>query len=159
MKAAIVHQLGQTPVFGDFVDPVPFPGENRVTVTAAALSQVVRSRASGAHYSSSGGFPLSSASMVQDGSMTDAAGDPAARTDPRRQAIRRDVLDLDDVLAKLAGKLRDTVGDQITLRMEKAARPPVIYADEALLDQILLAETHCSLVPSYTNPILKQPGG
>jgi NADPH:quinone reductase-like Zn-dependent oxidoreductase len=58
MKAAIVHQPGQTPVYGDFADPLPSAGENRVTVTAAALSHVVRSRASGVHYSSSGRFPF-----------------------------------------------------------------------------------------------------
>jgi NADPH:quinone reductase-like Zn-dependent oxidoreductase len=58
MKAAIVNQPGQTPVYGDFADPVQSSGENRVTVTAAALSHVVRSRASGTHYSSSGRFPF-----------------------------------------------------------------------------------------------------
>jgi NADPH:quinone reductase-like Zn-dependent oxidoreductase len=58
MKAAIVHGAGQAPVYGDFPDPVPAPGETLVTVTAAAISHVVKSRASGAHYSSSGRFPF-----------------------------------------------------------------------------------------------------
>ena len=58
MKAAIVLRAGQTPVYGDFDEPVPSSGEHRITVTAAALSQVVKSRASGAHYSSSGQFPF-----------------------------------------------------------------------------------------------------
>ncbi len=58
MKAAIVQGTGQTPVYGDFAEPVPSSGENRITVTAAAISQVVKSRASGAHYSSSGRFPF-----------------------------------------------------------------------------------------------------
>jgi NADPH:quinone reductase-like Zn-dependent oxidoreductase len=56
MKAAIVLGAGQTPVYGDFSDPVPSPGEHRIHVTAAAMSHVVKSRASGAHYSSAGRF-------------------------------------------------------------------------------------------------------
>lgn len=58
MKAAIVRAHGQTPVYGDFPEPVPSPGENRVTVTAAAISHITRSRASGAHYSASGSVPF-----------------------------------------------------------------------------------------------------
>jgi NADPH:quinone reductase-like Zn-dependent oxidoreductase len=58
MKAAIVRGAGQTPVYADFADPIPVSGENRITVTAAAISHVVKSRASGAHYSSSGRFPF-----------------------------------------------------------------------------------------------------
>ena len=38
--------------------PRPHAGESKITVTAAAISQVVRGRASGRHYSSSGQFPL-----------------------------------------------------------------------------------------------------
>ena len=38
MKAAIVRGLGQTPVYGDFAEPTPAPGENRIRVSAAALS-------------------------------------------------------------------------------------------------------------------------
>jgi NADPH:quinone reductase-like Zn-dependent oxidoreductase len=58
MKAAIVVEAGKTPVYGDFKDPVPANGEVRVTVSAAALSHVVKSRASGTHYSSSGQPPF-----------------------------------------------------------------------------------------------------
>lgn len=58
MKAAIVRRAGQTPVYADFAEPVPAAGERRVAVTAAAVSHIVRSRASGAHYSSSGAFPF-----------------------------------------------------------------------------------------------------
>jgi NADPH:quinone reductase-like Zn-dependent oxidoreductase len=52
MKAAIVVEAGKAPVYGNFKDPVPANGEVEVTVSAAALSNVVRSRASGTHYSS-----------------------------------------------------------------------------------------------------------
>lgn len=58
MKAAIVVEAGRTPTYGDFREPVPAAGEVRVTVSAAALSAVVKSRASGKHYSSSGNLPF-----------------------------------------------------------------------------------------------------
>jgi NADPH:quinone reductase-like Zn-dependent oxidoreductase len=58
MKAAIVREAGQAPVYGEFEDPVASEGESRVAVTAAAISPVVKSRASGAHYSSSNRFPF-----------------------------------------------------------------------------------------------------
>jgi NADPH:quinone reductase-like Zn-dependent oxidoreductase len=53
MKAAIVVQAGQAPIYGDFSEPIPASGEVRVSLRAAALSNVVKSRASGTHYSSS----------------------------------------------------------------------------------------------------------
>jgi NADPH:quinone reductase-like Zn-dependent oxidoreductase len=58
MKAAIVLEAGQTPVYGDFAEPVPSAGDARIAVTAAAISQVVKSRASGKHYTSSGQPPF-----------------------------------------------------------------------------------------------------
>ena len=58
MKAAIVPQAGRAPVYGDFNEPAPAVGESRVVVTAAALSPVVKARASGTHYSASGSFPI-----------------------------------------------------------------------------------------------------
>ncbi|MES2041041.1 MAG: zinc-binding alcohol dehydrogenase family protein [Pseudomonadota bacterium] len=58
MKAAIVVEAGKLPVYGDFKEPVAGDGEVLVNVTAAALSPVVRSRASGRHYSSAGSLPF-----------------------------------------------------------------------------------------------------
>jgi NADPH:quinone reductase-like Zn-dependent oxidoreductase len=58
MKAAIVSHSNQPPIYGDFETPTAAPGENTVAATAAALSQLVKSRASGTHYSSSGKFPF-----------------------------------------------------------------------------------------------------
>jgi NADPH:quinone reductase-like Zn-dependent oxidoreductase len=58
MKAAIVVEAGKTPIYGDFEEPVPANGEVQVTVRAAALSNLVKSRASGTHYSSSGQVPF-----------------------------------------------------------------------------------------------------
>jgi NADPH:quinone reductase-like Zn-dependent oxidoreductase len=51
-------KAGQPPIYGEFKEPVPAHGEVQVTVSAAALSNVVKSRASGAHYSSSGELPF-----------------------------------------------------------------------------------------------------
>jgi NADPH:quinone reductase-like Zn-dependent oxidoreductase len=58
MKAAVVRAAAQPPVYGDVPDPTPGPGEVRIRVSAAALSNLVRSRASGTHYSSDGQFPF-----------------------------------------------------------------------------------------------------
>ena len=58
MKAAIVERAGQPPVFGDFAEPVAAPGLSVVQVTAAAISHVAKSRASGAHYSADGCLPM-----------------------------------------------------------------------------------------------------
>ncbi len=58
MRAAVVMGAGETPVYAEFSEPAPSAGESRIAVTAAAISQVVKSRASGRHYSSSGGFPF-----------------------------------------------------------------------------------------------------
>ena len=55
MKAAIVEAAGQAPVLGDFQEPVAGPGQVVVRVSAAAISHVTRSRASGTHYSSAAG--------------------------------------------------------------------------------------------------------
>jgi NADPH:quinone reductase-like Zn-dependent oxidoreductase len=51
MKAAIVKEWGKPPVYGDFGEPVASQGELLVKVTAAALSRLAKSRASGTHYS------------------------------------------------------------------------------------------------------------
>lgn len=58
MKAAIVRGAGQPPVYGDFDEPAPNADEKRVSVSAAAISQIVKSRAAGTHYSASGRFPF-----------------------------------------------------------------------------------------------------
>ena len=58
MKAAVVLGAGRAPVYADFAEPEPAAGEARIAVTAAAVSQVTKSRTSGQHYSSSGHFPF-----------------------------------------------------------------------------------------------------
>ncbi len=58
MKAAIVVEAGQSPVYGDFEDPVSAAGKRVIRVTASSISHVTKSRASGTHYSSDGGLPF-----------------------------------------------------------------------------------------------------
>ena len=57
MKAAVITKPGRTPLFADFDDPVPQIDEELVVVTAAALSHVTKSRASGSHHTSPGSLP------------------------------------------------------------------------------------------------------
>ncbi len=58
MKALVVQDYGRSPAYTDFPDPAVGPGEVRVAVNAAAMSQVVKGRAAGSHYSASGGLPF-----------------------------------------------------------------------------------------------------
>jgi NADPH:quinone reductase-like Zn-dependent oxidoreductase len=71
MKAAIVTAAGSTPTYGDFDMPIVKEGEDIISVRAAALSNLTKSRASGAHYSSTGIFPAVAGTdgvgLTQDG--------------------------------------------------------------------------------------------
>lgn len=58
MKAAIVTAPGTSPVFGEFQEPVAQSGLERITVKAAALTQITKGRASGSHYSSENQYPF-----------------------------------------------------------------------------------------------------
>ena len=58
MKAAVVSAAGEAPAYVDFAEPVAGEGEEIVTVTAAAISPVTRSRVAGSHYSSTGTYPV-----------------------------------------------------------------------------------------------------
>jgi NADPH:quinone reductase-like Zn-dependent oxidoreductase len=58
VKAAVLHTLGQAPCYEEFPDPTPGEGEVLVRVRAAALKNVDRDMASGAHYDSSRDLPL-----------------------------------------------------------------------------------------------------
>ncbi|MQY20818.1 quinone oxidoreductase family protein [Nocardia macrotermitis] len=57
MKAAILHTYGEPPRYGEFREPEPREGEQLVEVTAAALTNLARSRAAGTHYSDHGELP------------------------------------------------------------------------------------------------------
>jgi NADPH:quinone reductase-like Zn-dependent oxidoreductase len=59
MKAAVLHELGQTPQYEDFPDPVPqHPDEVVLNVKAASVKNLDKGRASGAHYASYTKLPV-----------------------------------------------------------------------------------------------------
>lgn len=58
MKAAVVTQAGTSPQYLDFPEPEAGTGEHLVDMVAAAIHPVVRSKATGRHYSSTGAYPL-----------------------------------------------------------------------------------------------------
>lgn len=58
MQAAVVHDFQQPPRWGEFPDPQPRAGETLIDVRAAALSNLVRARAAGRHYSNDHAPPL-----------------------------------------------------------------------------------------------------
>lgn len=57
MKAAVVKAPKTNPIYGDFDEPVAQTGQTIIAVSASALSNLAKSRASGAHYSSETHFP------------------------------------------------------------------------------------------------------
>ncbi|WP_431822721.1 quinone oxidoreductase family protein [Burkholderia sp. F1] len=71
MKAAIVNGAGERPVHAEFESPHALPGHRLIDVTASALSRLAQARASGSHYSSTGGFPfvagVDGAGRLEDG--------------------------------------------------------------------------------------------
>ncbi|KVC69504.1 alcohol dehydrogenase [Burkholderia ubonensis] len=71
MKAAIVNGAGERPVHAEFESPHALPGHRLVDVSACALSRLAQARASGSHYSSTGGFPfvagVDGAGRLEDG--------------------------------------------------------------------------------------------
>ena len=58
MNAAVITTRGQAPKYQEFPDPEPEAGEALVKVRAAGLHPVVKSIASGAHYSAEGSGPM-----------------------------------------------------------------------------------------------------
>jgi len=79
MKAAVLHQLGQTPQYEDFPDPVPQNTDEIVlAVKAAAVKNLDKLRASGSHYSTYAQLPvvvgLDGVGDLEDGTRVYAAG-------------------------------------------------------------------------------------
>ncbi len=58
MKAAIVTSAGAKPTFGEFDNPGMREGFEVITVTAAALTNLTKGRAAGAHYSADNHYPF-----------------------------------------------------------------------------------------------------
>ena len=72
MQAAVVNVPGESPRYQAFPDPTPIDGEALVHVRAAGLHNLVKSIASGAHYSASGSGPaipgVDGVGVLDDGS-------------------------------------------------------------------------------------------
>lgn len=58
MKAAVLHEIGRSPRFESFPDPVAQSNEVTVQVRAAALKPVDKQMADGSHYSAFREFPV-----------------------------------------------------------------------------------------------------
>ncbi|HCD1876884.1 quinone oxidoreductase family protein [Klebsiella aerogenes] len=71
MKAAVVFDLNDGPIWADFTEPQPAAGYTQIDVRAAAISHVVKGRASGRHYSFDGTLPfvvgIDGVGMTSDG--------------------------------------------------------------------------------------------
>ena len=58
MKAAVVYQKGEVPIFSDFTEPYPDASQYLVRVQASSISQITKARASASHYSSDSEVPF-----------------------------------------------------------------------------------------------------
>jgi NADPH:quinone reductase-like Zn-dependent oxidoreductase len=79
MKAAVLHELGKAPKYEDFPQPVPQSADQvLITVKAASVKNLDKSRASGAHYASYTNLPqvvgLDGVGILADGSRVFASG-------------------------------------------------------------------------------------
>jgi NADPH:quinone reductase-like Zn-dependent oxidoreductase len=78
MKAAILHQLGTSPVYGDFPDPVPTEEQVLIHVKAASVKQLDKLKASGNHYTVYPQLPVpvgvDGAGTLEDGTRVYAMG-------------------------------------------------------------------------------------
>jgi NADPH:quinone reductase-like Zn-dependent oxidoreductase len=79
MKAAVLHQLGHAPVYGDFSDPIPHGEEQLlIHVKAASVKNLDKGRASGAHYASYKELPvivgIDGVGVLEDGTRIYAMG-------------------------------------------------------------------------------------
>ncbi|MFC0513911.1 zinc-binding alcohol dehydrogenase family protein [Mucilaginibacter angelicae] len=57
MKAAVLYQTGNTPIYDDFAEPTVNAGEQVITVTAASIKNLDKMRAKGSHYDTYTNFP------------------------------------------------------------------------------------------------------
>jgi PAS domain S-box-containing protein len=89
------------------------------------------------------GFPTTDPRMEAIDQISTAADRAAALTRQllifsRRQDIRRQVVDINQVLGNLDKMLRRVIGEDIELRMHAADRPALVRADSNQIDQVLM---------------------
>lgn len=113
MKAALVHDFTQAPEYGEMEAPQPQADEQIVWPRAAAISQLVRAKAAGKHYSSGASLPLvpgvDGVGVLEDGQRVFFAFPRSPFGSMAQQTVARTALcvpvpdDLDDVTAAAIG--------------------------------------------------------
>ena len=58
MKAAVLYKEGAVPIYTDFAEPVPQPGEQLIQIKAASIKNVDKMQAKGNHYHKHATFPV-----------------------------------------------------------------------------------------------------
>jgi NADPH:quinone reductase-like Zn-dependent oxidoreductase len=78
MKAAILKELGQTPIYSDFPNPIPSKGQIMIDVKTASIKNLDKLRASGKHYASYTELPavvgIDGVGALEDGTLVYAQG-------------------------------------------------------------------------------------
>lgn len=78
MKAAILQQLGQPPVYGEYPDPVPAENQLLINIKAASVKNLDKARAGGTHYASYSNLPttigIDGVGVLEDGRKVYAQG-------------------------------------------------------------------------------------
>ncbi len=76
MKAAVLHNFGETPRYEEFPDPTPGTDELLVQVQAVELANALKAMVAGTHYASRQFFPhmpavvgFSGVGMLEDGQL------------------------------------------------------------------------------------------
>jgi NADPH:quinone reductase-like Zn-dependent oxidoreductase len=113
MRAAVLHEHGATPVFGDFAEPQPGDGQVVVEVSAAALHHLDLHKATGTFYTGPPPLPsvvgtdgvgrLADGGRVYFDATTAPFGSMAERALVPEEALFDLPEDIDDALAAAAG--------------------------------------------------------
>jgi len=131
MYAAVVTDFAHPPTYGEFPEPQPAtPDEVVVDVVAAGLHPLVRSRAAGTHYTSTGELPLvpgiDGVGRTPDGALryfvvSSALGAMADQTviDLRRSIVLPDNADP----VSIAAAMNPAMSSWVALRQRVAMRP------------------------------------
>lgn len=130
MHAAVVTDFAKPPAYQDFPEPQPVHATDAlVDVVAAGLHPLVRSRAAGTHYSSTGELPIvpgvDGVCRAPDGTLryfvASSTGSMAQRTviDPRRSIV----LPADADPVAIAGAMNPAMSSWVALRRRTTLRP------------------------------------
>ena len=129
MKAAVLHELGHAPQYGEFPDPIPQNDDQLlITIKAATIKNLDKGRASGAHYGAHTHLPevvgVDGVGTLADGTRVFAMGITGmiaekALIDRRRYAVVPDGVD-DATAAALPNAV---IGATLALRFRAHMAP------------------------------------